>query len=148
MKRLLGFGLSAAVAVALGYLFLMGGVGGSATYIVDRDPDLVTKLSPENVAETVLDRLVSMERGATAWGEAPASTPARILKVASRRADDVRSVEPNSAVTTETGAVWIVRAEGTFIQSRGLLDSGKRIWSTGYFLIDDATGMILAMGMP
>ena len=66
---------------------------------------------------------------------------------------DVRTIEPESALGPEPGAptggaVWVVRARGHFVGRRvppGVPDVRS---STGYFVIEDATGDVRAMGMP
>ena len=86
-----------------------------------------------------------MARGAMAAGLP--TTDARILRVSSRRAADVTAVEPRAAADPgANGVVWIVRAEGSFFTNRPM--GPPHVWASGYLVIDDSTGQILADGMP
>ena len=43
-------------------------------------------------------------------------------------------------------AAWLVRANGPFVSYRGRGNGGQLIGTTGYFVIDDATGTVIATG--
>jgi hypothetical protein len=93
---------------------------------------------PQQVARTVLDQL---------------GAEARIEKMTAIPSDAaIRSEEPNGSRLVPgaqpSGPVWVVRARGSFVGRRtppGVPDVKS---STGYFVIDDATGEVIEMGTP
>jgi hypothetical protein len=115
-------------------------------YILDLDLALTPRMTADEAVVVAMTSLAAMARGAANANLATSVDP-RIIKVSLRRASDARSVESSSAGDpTAKGLVWIVRAEGTFLTNRGL--GPPRVWPSGYFIIDDATGGILGDGMP
>lgn len=113
------------------------------TYSVDyRVPAKV--LSAAQVADIVEARLMTMG-GST-------SAP-KVLRMTVVPLSAVASVElgagSTSAGSPEADAVvWVVRAEGTFIGTRVPPGAKPIVGSTGYFILDDATGDVIGMGIP
>jgi hypothetical protein len=137
--------LAASVAAfALLWRVSAGGVsaGAAESYAVDyRVASHV--LSAATASNVVMGRLEAM---------GPASSP-KVLKMTVLRMSDVASVESGagapSADSPDAGTVvWAVRAEGTFVGLRVPPGAKPIVGSTGYFILDDATGEILGMGTP
>ena len=53
----------------------------------------------------------------------------------------------NEAGWKDTSVVWVVRAHGTFVTFRGR-STEPRTADSGWFIVDDSTGEIIAMGFP
>jgi hypothetical protein len=99
--------------------------------------DLVTRLSVEQVTDLVMAEL---------------GPGAEITEIDALR-DRVlaRAVEPRAfrpAPGTATGPVWIVRARGRFEGRRVPPGAPYVVAPTGFFVVDDATGDIVEMGLP
>jgi hypothetical protein len=77
---------------------------------------------------------------------------ARIDRISARALlSDVRTVERQSGYPLsghDRGPVWIVRAHGNFVGRFVPPGHAPVVANTGYFLVDDADGSILSMGMP
>jgi hypothetical protein len=96
-----------------------------------------------SVAQGVLD---ASARGAASYG-LDASQPRHIISVIASRGAGVGAFEPRAAgVIDSDSKVWVIRAEGPFLQNRGL--AKPRVFSSGYIVVDDASGDVLAEGMP
>jgi hypothetical protein len=89
---------------------------------------LIPRLTPEEVAEQVVDRIHSMEREV-----GQIVKPPRILAI--------------RATAAEGGIVWRVEAEGTFTSGRPRV-SPPPVAASGYFVISDADGMVIGFGFP
>lgn len=108
----------------------------STITVVDIPAGLVLRLTPERVASLVRGTL----------------SDAQIERMSARALwSEVRTIEPNAGLPgpgRDGGPVWVVRARGSFV-GRRVPPGAKAIRSrTGYFLINDATGAVFAMGMP
>lgn len=148
-SRLMTGGLAtvvlALVALAV-FLMSRGAVGGSASqsaYTVDLRMAAHTQ-STTRIEGQVLSRLNAM-------GTPPGS--ARILSMTLLPLADLASVEKNAggpAPGSQEAAmpVWVVRAEGTFVGTRVPAGAKPAVGTSGYFVIDDASGDIVEMGMP
>ena len=68
------------------------------------------------------------------------------------RVSDVELVEPAFGRlvpgTPDPGPVWLVRGTGRFVGQFGSPDRGPIVGDSGYFVIEDATGDVLGMGIP
>lgn len=62
---------------------------------------------------------------------------------------EVASIEPSAAIDPSGAGsiVWVVRARGTFISERGP-NPEPITASSGYILVDDASGTTIGMGFP
>jgi hypothetical protein len=101
-------------------------------------PGVKPRRDPEAVAKTVLKQL------------GPSAAIERITVVAS--AAEIRSVERNGSAHVGGvdlgGPVWVVRARGSFVGRRGPPGTSDIKSSSGYYVIDDASGEIIEMGLP
>lgn len=73
----------------------------------------------------------------------------RVISAHAMRSDAITKDEPNGPIfdPARAGAtVWLVRATGTFVGQRG--KGPDQVFKSGYLIIDDATGEVIAMGMP
>jgi hypothetical protein len=80
-------------------------------------------------------------------GRNPAST---IASARALKGSDIPSAEPNGPIFSGEQAdrtYWIVRGSGTFVPEFGR-SNPKKIFGTGYLIMDDATGEIVGSGMP
>jgi hypothetical protein len=89
---------------------------------------LIPRLTPEEVAEQVVDRIHSMEREA-----GQIVKPPKILAI--------------RATATEGGIEWRVEAEGTFASGPPRV-SPPPVAASGYFVISDADGTVIGFGFP
>lgn len=61
----------------------------------------------------------------------------------------IRDAEPSAAVPDDpTAVVWIVRARGPFVGLRVPAGQEPALGESGYFVISDALGDVVGMGMP
>jgi hypothetical protein len=106
---------------------------------------LAPRMAPDEVQQLVAERLQRVGRESGRDGALIV-----IERVDAVVRDAVPAIEPGAAMTDgDESVVWVVRARGTFIATRGLRGTDPpRISDTGYLVIDDATGEILEMGMP
>jgi hypothetical protein len=137
---LLGAALLAATALALG---VVRSGGATARYTVNEQVSS-HGMSPTAVADKVLAQLASMGT--------PVSN-ARILSMTvttgANAADyEAGSGRPGPDSPEAKAVVWVVRAEGSFVGLRVPPGAKPITSSTGYFIIDDATGDVVGMGMP
>ena len=146
MNRLLPVSLALNVILSVALLltmFLQTAAAGRSDYI---PPGLVVRMTPNDVAAVADQDLKRMEDSAAGYGLAPGK-PERILSVIAAKSEDVGSIEPRAAGTIQPGAtVWVVRAEGTFVANRVI--GQPRVFSSGYFIIDDSLAQIVSDGMP
>lgn len=120
------------------------------TYQVRIAPDRQPRMQPENVAQLVAERLskpiedVGIVDETGRVGAEP--TAPRVLSLDCIHATDIRSVIPHSGASFEEKTVWVVRAEGRFVKRVPL--GPPIVNTTGYYVIDDATGEIVGRGSP
>jgi hypothetical protein len=129
---------------------------GAATASVAIVPSLAAidvRRTPEEVTSIALALIERMEAQAEAIDPGHATKPQRVLTVESTTRGEAAKVEPNIGVPTEgtpeaDRVVWVVRAEGTFVGDR--VPPGKKpmIGTSGFIVIDDASGEIIGLGMP
>ena len=108
------------------------------SYTVRVAASLQPRLEPAAVAQIVRSKL------------GPTAVIQRVVMVASDA--EVSAVESNAGRRAGApgafGPVWVVRARGPFV-GRHVPPGNPPVRSaTGYFVISDATGNILGMGMP
>ncbi|HEY3548959.1 MAG TPA: hypothetical protein VGK17_23035 [Propionicimonas sp.] len=122
---------------------ISGGTGASPDYPVEFRV-AAHKMSAADVDSTIKARLTEM--GGT-------TSPAKVTGMTVLSMSDVSAVEPGAGGPVDGSpdaatTVWVVRAEGSFVGLR-VPPGAKPIHSTtGYFIVDDATGEIVGMGMP
>jgi hypothetical protein len=135
----------AAASYAVGSI-VSGGVAGSS-FVIDAPASLAPRMDPAGVANLAQARLQEMAADAQAAGLRVSG--GSIQKVILARNDELGAVEPRAAggEGSPDRLLWVVRATGTFVTNRGPI-GGTRSFASGYFLIDDATGEIIGMGMP
>ncbi len=120
-----------------------GAMGASPDYPVDYRV-ASHNLTAAQVATTITARLTEMG-GATSPATVKSMTVVPMSELAAVESGAGAPVDgsPDAAAT-----VWVVRAEGAFVGLR-VPPGAKPIHSaTGYFIVDDATGDIIGMGMP
>lgn len=117
------------------------GASASPTAAVLTDRDL--ERDADEIAALVTAKL---RRNAVTFQH---SVPIRIISITAVDPQHVRSIEPEAprldAAVTEP--VWVVRALGPFGTMRGPTLE-PRVADSGYLLISDADGTILATGFP
>lgn len=125
--------------------FALAPTGGTSTYRVAVENGLTLTRSADDMATSGNNLLQMMAQQAVDNGITP--KPGRVVMVSAVSRSNVGTVEPRLVGTLDVGgAVWVVRAEGTFISLRG---KGKPVVAdSGYFVFDDASGEPLAFGMP
>lgn len=117
----------------------------TASFSESVPPGLATRMSANDAAEIALALMKKMETNRVGTGP---TKPTRIISVMAATGPEVGSIEPRAGGTAaDNSVVWVVRGEGTFIAARGRTTE-IRLFSSGYIIIDDATGDILGMGMP
>jgi hypothetical protein len=99
------------------------------------------------VEQTVTSQLQSMASRANT-GVTP-----QIVSITVMPLGGISAIEPNAGAPDPNTAfantiVWVVRAHGTFVGDRVPPGGNPAIGTTGYFMIDDATGDVIGMGMP
>ncbi len=132
------------VAFVAGAFYAIGALtarGGAASYVLNETVSSHV-MSPAAVADKVTKQLATMGT----------ATP-KILSLTVTTGDRVTDFQadagkPQAGSAEASAVVWLVRAEGSFVGMR-VPPGAKPITSTtGYFLIDDATGEVVGMGMP
>lgn len=108
---------------------------------------IVTERDLERDANEIIALVVAqLRRNALAFQH---RSPIRITSIAAVDPQQVRGIEPEAprleAAVTEP--VWVVRALGTFGTFRGPKPE-PRVADSGFFVISDADGSILATGFP
>jgi hypothetical protein len=137
-------------AIALTLLVVnWSALGGS--YKLSVPSGLTTVMSPEQVVARVTDILNSDAAIAAAAGQ-PVK-PTVIDMITAVRGSEINSVEPRAANValapnvTDATVFWVIRAHGTFVTQRGRT-LVPRLFDSGYIVLDDVTGQMLARGMP
>lgn len=134
------------VAILAG-LRVGGAFGSGGEYTIDVPTGMTTRLAPDAVVQIALRDLERMQSRA----QDPVS-PIAVMSVRATTRGATQALEPNSIGTASASEVndivWVVRAQGTFVGERVLPGMSPIVSSTGYLLIDDATGSILGTGMP
>lgn len=133
-------GIAAVIAIAV--VNARSGAGAQ-TYPVT-ETVAAHAMSSTAVADKVIARLVSMG--------SPGSQ-ARIVKMTVTTGADAvryetRAGRPPANSRDASAVVWVVRAEGAFVGLRIPPGADPIVSPTGYFIVDDATGEIIEMGMP
>jgi hypothetical protein len=116
---------------------------GPAAYDVRVDAGVQPRASAGTIAEKALSRLAAMEDMADNRGLARGKAR-KVLSVQATTGDKLPSAVDVEFETDRI--VWLVRAEGTFVATRGR--TKLHSFSTGFFVIDDQSRKVLAMGMP
>lgn len=122
-----------------------GSVDGYATSVV---AGVTVVMSPQEVAALVTERMSATKRAYTSEFEA---VDVDILSIDAMTYGDAMKASQNlPPMTHDDGAevgrvVWLVAADGPFATLRGL-QPGPRIGTSGYYVIDDLTGQVWAMG--
>jgi hypothetical protein len=122
-------------------------------YPVYVDPEVSPRLQAADVARTVRE---AMERSGKIAAAAPADPeasgarsaagPSPILSVDCVKGDELATVVGRSSLRQPGATLWVVRARGTFTKS---VPGGGTIRNdSGYYVIDDATGLVVAVGSP
>jgi hypothetical protein len=144
---LLGFRRRVALIVALlGFLLLYGvsQVMSVSPPRVTIDPGLRPVMSASDAIRVAQSEIALM---AGDVGRNPAST---ISSARALRGSDITSAEPDGPIFTGDQALrtyWLIRGSGTFVPEFGR-SNPKRVYGTGYLIIDDASGEIVGTGMP
>lgn len=153
--RAVATGIVISLAVAAG--FLAGAVvripgtpgqmapGGSPA---STPPAVVTQMTDDDAAQIAMAILEANRESVPGGGVAVEilSTEAMALRDALASVGDPVAVEPASDPSLDD-LVWLVRANGPFVTARGgLANKGLLVGTTGYFIIEDDTGAIAAMG--
>lgn len=122
-------------------------------YPVYVDPELSPSLRVGDVVQATRE---AMERsgkiaaappsGSDAARAPSAPTPSPILSVDCVKGDDIGRVVGRSSLNRPGATLWVVRARGRF--SKSVPGGGTIDNDSGYYVIDDATGLIVAVGSP
>ena len=113
------------------------------------DDGLVPVMTPDQVAGIVLGGIRDNE---VIVGRPLA--PPRILHMSVTTSDNVGRLEPGAGNDPQLrpfgqpSVVWVVRAQGTFATRRIRLGAQAPTATTGYYVIADADGSIMAFGFP
>jgi hypothetical protein len=110
---------------------------------------LSPRMTADGASLVAIQAIGDMRSAAAAAGQRTTTTTIR--SVLCVRRVDIGSLEPRAAGAQPKGdpnaAFWIVRAEGTFVTQRGRSIT-PLVGTSGYFIIDDTSGEIVAWGMP
>jgi hypothetical protein len=131
------------VLLAIALSRVAGAIGATPDYPVNYRV-ASHNLTAAEVATTITARLTEMG-GAASSASVTGMTVVPMSELAALEPEAGAPVDgsPDAAAT-----VWVVRAEGAFVGLR-VPPGAKPIHSaTGYFIVDDATGEIIGMGMP
>ena len=144
-SRLTIGGAAAAIAMValVAALLARSGSAASARYVVD-DRVGATHLSAGQVESVVLARLAAMGTPA----DARQISRMTVLQMSMVPTIEARAGAPPSDSPDANDVVWVVRAEGHFVGQRVPPGAQPIVASTGYFVVDDATGETIGMGMP
>lgn len=93
-----------------------------------------------------MEQLRLMEQAA----EGQTAMSARVISMTATTAEGVvrRERSAGSGSSLGSGIVWLIRAEGTFTNSRTPPGVAAIVASSGYVIISDADGAILGSGFP
>jgi hypothetical protein len=122
------------------------GAGAATTSAVIKiEGGLTPRMTVDEVEAAVLRQIHAMEEIAGTVVRPPA-----ILSVTATTAAGVATLEPGSGQQEPPalGIQWLVRAEGTFTNNRTPPGGSPMIAATGFFIIDDATGLTIGFGFP
>jgi len=99
-------------------------------YPVEIAPGLAPQMTPHDVAQVLAHSRVS-----------------RILSMECVRGDPWKTTrQDNPAETFGPDVVWVVRAKGAFVSRRSWPGKGPIVRSSGFYVLDDETGQIIARG--
>jgi hypothetical protein len=127
------------------------GANGSGTItqggpVVTVPTGIVTRMTPSQVISLAKTTLSTMSNGVAN------AIPIAIVSVTATGEAGLSSIEPGAGADLggdRAGSIiWVVRATGTFVAPRSLPGKAPIVASSGYLLIDDATGESIGMGMP
>jgi hypothetical protein len=135
----LSFRLSAFVALLAACSVIEDPLTGAKITV---DPMINPRLTPEAAGTVAVEQLRANE---AQLGRAVAEI--RILSIAAIRASDVGQAEPSANLPPGDGIVWVIRARGTFVAQRGPRFEPESA-DSGYFVISDVSGALLATGFP
>ncbi|MCL4684173.1 hypothetical protein KJ059_05415 [Myxococcota bacterium] len=120
-------------------------------FAVEIEPGLTSRMTPNDVAQVVLSRLAEPQvvvPGAAGVPELVPPAP-RILSMKLRSGNPwkTRMVRDDGSVE-EIGSdvVWVVHAKGSFVSRRSWPGKGPIVRSSGFYVLDDETGQIIARG--
>ena len=113
--------------------------------VVRIDEAVSPRLTPAQVADIAIGRIHEMEQVA-----GRAAKPARVLNITATTPAGVPRLEPRAGQggAAVPGVLWLVRAEGTFTNSRTPPGAEPMVATSGYLVISDADGGILGLGFP
>lgn len=113
-------------------------------------PGLSPRMRPSAVAQTVLDQLSRPIHAVTvdpSTGQTVAVPPVpTILSMSAVSGADLPKVDPHLSPDPYP-LLWVVRASGAFVAGFGPPGAPPIQGGAGYYLIDDATGNIVGMGI-
>jgi hypothetical protein len=117
----------------------------SGTSLITIEAGLAPRMAAEEVEALALRHIHLMEGMV-----GTVVRPARILSVTATTASGVATLEPKAGQQEPpaAGIQWLVRAEGTFTNSRTPPGASPMTAATGYFVLDDADGSIINFGFP
>jgi hypothetical protein len=108
-----------------------------------------SRRSPESVAEIAMAALARFEQVPQ---NAQRRVPPKLISMVAVLASEASKVEPLAGFPDPRSAddtvVWVVRAEGEFIGLRGPPGTGPVTKDSGFFVIEDVTGLVRQTGMP
>lgn len=131
-------------AFAIGALLVASSVAASRPTVTIA-PGLQPRLTPDEAIALAANNIALMARDVGA-DEAP-----RIISATAVRGGDISSVEPGAGSpdgAASNGIYWVVRGQGRFVGRFAPSGSGPLVSTTGYVIIDDATGEVVGMGLP
>jgi hypothetical protein len=133
-------------AVALSVVLVFGQVFGGIDFDYQVEAGVSPKLEPDAVRSIVVERLDAMARQTNQdLGGATALAIATSLGRAPSVYPDVPDL--NEAGWSADSVVWVVKAHAPFMTLRGR-STEPLTADSGFLVIDDATGEIVAMGFP
>jgi hypothetical protein len=111
------------------------------------DQGVTPRMEAAEVERIVVERFRSMQSWFEAAGRAVPDIEIQSMTVTT--AGRIPDVEASGAVPDDPAAVvWIVRARGPFVGLRVPAGQQPAFGESGYFVISDALGEVLGMGMP
>ena len=124
----------------------MAAAGG---YTASIAAGITPRMSADQAAQVAVQALVNMS--AVAEAASLPTTPTVIRSIDCIHPADIGSLEPRAAGTQSdrdpNAVLWIVRAQGTFVNQH-VRSLTPAVATSGYFVIDDATGQSVGWGMP
>lgn len=111
------------------------------------DPGVTPRMDAADVERIVVEQFRSMQSWFETEGRAVPDVAIQSMTVTT--AGRIPDVEASGAVPDDPAAVvWIVRARGPFVGLRVPAGQQPAFGESGYFVISDALGEVLGMGMP